>query len=146
LDRIQEVRTLRQKLDILCQQADTRVPQFRQLQRVTWPVPHGIDDSQTGQPGDVVDPVMDLHIHLRQGLVQMLDMWGWSSAPARCGAASTTALRIPRRPVEMALAAIPPNAGMQPLAFVPVSAPPGTFFMPRAFTKPGFTPYCSSTS
>jgi hypothetical protein len=35
---------------------------------------------------------------------------------------------------------------LQPLAFVPVSAPPGTFFMPRAFTKKGFTPCCSSTS
>ena len=53
---------------------DMRVSQFRQLQRVALPNHDGIHDGQTRQPGDVADHMMDLHIHLRQRFLHVLDM------------------------------------------------------------------------
>jgi hypothetical protein len=53
---------------------DARVPQSGQLSHVGLPVHNGIHDGETGQSGDVADYVMNLHIHLRQRFLHMLDM------------------------------------------------------------------------
>jgi hypothetical protein len=51
-----------------------RGAQFRQLLRIALPAHDGIHYGQPCQPGNVVDHVMDLYIHLRQRLVYVLDM------------------------------------------------------------------------
>ena len=105
-----------------------RIPQFRQLLRVALPAHYGIHHGQTRHPGDVADHVMDLHIHLRQCFVHVLDVLAGHlhQIPA-----------VPHQRPHRAYISVRSKCGAQqsyrmqklyPLAFVPVRAPPWHVF------------------
>jgi len=50
------------------------VAQLGQLHRVALAGHEGPDNSQAGHAGDVADDVLELDVHLRQGLLHVLDV------------------------------------------------------------------------
>lgn len=56
---------------------DARVSQGRQLLTVSFPE-EGIENGQAGHPGQVTEDVMDLEVHLAEGLLPVLGVLaGW---------------------------------------------------------------------
>ena len=107
---------------------DMRVPQLRQLLRIALPTHDGIHDGQSGQPSDVADHLMDLHIHLRQRFLHVLDMLAGHlhqiavvphQRPHRAYLSVRSKCRA-QQPYRM--------EKLYPLAFVPVRAPPQHVF------------------
>src|SRR6266496_4475612 len=117
-----------------------RVPQFRQLQWVVLPVQNGIHHGQAGHPGDVADYVMDLHIHLRQGFGHVLNMLAGHlhqiaavphQRPYRAYLTVRSKCRAPQSHRMQTL---------QPLAFVPIGAPPRYVFHATSVHHAGLHP------
>ena len=55
---------------------DPIIAQLRQLTRIPLAAHDGLDDVHAGLAGDVADDVLELHVHLGQRLLHMLDMVG----------------------------------------------------------------------
>ena len=107
---------------------NTWIPQFRQRHRVALPARMASTIASPVNPGDIVDHVMDLHIHLRQRFVHMLDMLAGHLHQI---------VAVPHQRPHCAYLAFRPECRsqqshrmqkLQPLAFVPVGAPPRHIF------------------
>jgi hypothetical protein len=60
--------------DGLLRGSDAPVSEISQLLRITLTRQNGVEDGQTGGPGDVADHVMNLKVHLVQRLLHVLQM------------------------------------------------------------------------
>ena len=107
---------------------DARVAQFGQHHRIPLSGDDGIYNRQPGHARQIADHVMDLHIHLRQRFVHVLDMlarhlYQFGAVPHHRPYRAHIALRPKCRAQQ-------PHRmqKLQPLAFVPVRAPPRHVF------------------
>ena len=60
--------------DGLRSRVDAPVPQRREFRGVSFAGENGVDDRESGHPGDIADHMMQLQIHLVQRLLHALDM------------------------------------------------------------------------
>ena len=75
------------------------------------PSQNGVDNRQAGQAGDIADDVMQLQVHLIQGLLHVIHMRGTPSVPGSPGGAAENAQRRPPAPDDKRRAANRLNAG-----------------------------------
>ena len=54
--------------------ATFRVAKFSEFGWIPLPSENGVDDCQTGDPGDVANDVMELDVHLIESLLHVLDV------------------------------------------------------------------------